>query len=70
MEGNNMSKFDLIKIYTPNDRKLFHQLQYTEMLTPDAIKTSSRKKMINKIVTYCALNHEDFNRKKRASSDN
>ena len=65
-----MSKFDLIKIYTAHDRKLFHDLQYTEMLTPDAIKTSSRKKMLNKIVTFCTLNHEEYNRKKKARSDN
>ena len=70
MGGNNMSKCEIVNIYTSHDRKLSHHLQYTEMLTPDAIKTSSRKKMITKMVQFCALNHEEYNRQKRTKSDN
>ena len=47
MGGNNMSKYLLVSTLTAHDRKLFAQLQYTEMLTPGAIKTSSRKKILH-----------------------
>ena len=70
MGGNNMSKYQLINTLTAHDRKMLEQLQYTEMLTPDAIKTSSRKKMIHKISQFCAFNHEKYNRQKRKHSDN
>ena len=42
MGGNNMSKNLLVSTLTAHDRKMLAQLQYTEMLTPGAIKTSSR----------------------------
>ena len=70
MGGNNFSKIQLTCTLTANDRKLLGQLQYTEMLTPDAIKTSSRKKILHKISQFCALNHEEYNKLKQTNCDN
>ena len=65
-----MSKFQLTCTLTSYDRKFLAHLQYTEMLTPNAIKTSSRKKSLHKITQFCVLNHEEYNRQKRKKSDN
>ena len=68
MGGNNFSKIELTCTMTAHDRKMLDLLQYTEMLTPDAIKTSSRKKIIHKISQFCALNHEEYNKLKKLFS--
>ena len=65
-----MSKFQLTCTLTSYDRKFLAHLQYTEMLTPNAIKTTSRKKLIHKLTEFCVLNHEEYNRQKRKKSDN
>ena len=70
MGGNNMSKYLLVSALTAQDRKMLAQLQYTEMLTPGAIKTSSRKKILHKISQFCTLNHEEYNRQKKKHNDN
>ena len=69
MGGNNFSKIQLTCTMTAHDRKMLDLLKYTEMLTPDAIKTSSRKKIIHKISQFCALNHEEYNKLKEIYSD-
>ena len=71
MGGNNMSKLTkLTCTLTSDDRKFLAHLQYTEMLKPSTIKTSSRKKLIHKLTRFCVLNHEEYNRQKRKMSDN
>lgn len=70
MGGNNMSKYLLVSTLTAHDRKMLAQLQYTEMLTPGAIKTSSRKKILHKISQFCTLNHEEYNRLEKKHHDN
>ena len=70
MGGNNMSKYLLVSALTAQDRKMLAQLQYTEMLTPGAIKTSSNKKILHKISQFCTLNHEEYNRQKKKHNDN
>ena len=60
--GNNFSKAQITCTLTSHDRKLLDNMKYTEMLSPNIIKTTSRKNIIYKSAQFCALNHEEYNR--------
>ena len=46
--GNNFSKNEVVCTLTTAERKMTESLKYHEVLHPNMIKTSSRKKMICK----------------------
>ena len=65
MGGNNMSKNEVQCTLTTAERKKNDNLKYLEVLRPNLIKTSSRKKNISKAIEMNLLNYEEYRIKKR-----
>ena len=60
MGGNNMSKNVVQCTLTTQERKKIDSIKYAEVLTPNLIKTSSRKKILHKDIQMNLLTHEDY----------
>ena len=62
---NNFSKTQITCNLTAYQRKILDNMKYTEMLSPNVIKTSTRKNIIYKSAQFWALHHEEYNRQKQ-----
>ena len=60
MGGNNFSKTEVTCTVTAADRKKLDNITYLEVLRPNLIKTSSRKKIIHREMQMNLLNYEEF----------
>ena len=65
--GNNFSKTQITCTLTALERKKIDNIKYAEVLTPNLIKTSTRKNIIYKTIQFHALNHEEYLRQKQMS---
>ena len=65
MGGNNMSKNEVQCTLTTAERKKNDNLKYLEVLRPNLIKTSSRKKIISKGIEMNLLNYEEYRIRKK-----
>ena len=60
MGGNNMSKNVVQCTLTTPERKKIDSIKYAEVLRPNLIKTSTRKKIIHREVQMNLLTYEDY----------
>ena len=60
MGGNNFSKTEVTCTVTAVDRKKLDNIAYLEVLRPNLIKTSSRKKIIHREMQMNLLNYEEY----------
>ena len=60
MGGNNMSKNEIQCTLTTAERKKTANIKYAEVLRPNLIKISSRKKIITKAIQMNLLNYEEY----------
>ena len=60
MGGNNMSKYVIQCTLTTAERKKTDNLKYTEVLRPNLIKTSTRKKIITRQIQMNLLDYDAY----------